>query len=77
LTSDYEQKPVRGMVTQQWFTVAQVAQRLNQSEEQVRHLIRARYLGFRKLNPDARRPTYRISEAAIQKYEAQYEKRAA
>lgn len=65
------------MTAQRWYTVAEVAERLNQSEEQVRHLIRARYLGFRKLNPDARRPTYRISEAAIQKYEKQHEKRAA
>jgi excisionase family DNA binding protein len=64
-------------MTVQWYTVAEVAARLRQSEEHVRHLIRARHLGHRKLNPDARRPTYRISEAALVKYEQQHEHRAA
>lgn len=50
-------------------STAQVAERINASQEMVRHLIRSHQLDATKLNPRSRRPTYRISEAALQRYE--------
>ena len=51
-------------------TVAQYAARRATTPDKIRDLIRAGDLRADVLNPKARRPTYRLSEAAIRQYEA-------
>lgn len=60
-----------------WFTVAQVAEHWGITADEVRKLIRSRRLGHMRLNPDAVRPTYRISETHIAKYERENNRAAA
>lgn len=54
-----------------WLKVTEVAARLNTSPAEIRKLIRARHLGCLKLNPDAKRPTYRVSDKHLEQYERQ------
>lgn len=50
-------------------TTAQAAERINASQDTVRHLIRSGQLDATRINRHSKRPTYRISEAAIERYE--------
>jgi excisionase family DNA binding protein len=59
-----------------WYTVAEVASMLRISQEEVRHQIRSRQLGHMKVNPEARRPTYRISAAHLAAFEKLRERKA-
>jgi predicted transcriptional regulator len=52
-----------------YYTVAEVADRWGITAHQVREHIRARRLGAMKLNPDSVRPTYRVSEHHLAKFE--------
>ena len=65
------------MTAVQWYTTKQVADLLNTTEYQIRHLCRAGDLGYHHLNPRASRPIYRISSRHIEQYQKRTEHRAA
>ena len=57
-------------MTARVLTVAEYAELRATTPEMVRKLIRAGELKAEVLNPAAKRPTYRLSEAAIRQHEA-------
>lgn len=63
------------MTAVQWHTPKEVATRWGVHPNEIRKLIRSRRLGAMVVNPAARRPTYRISETQLTKYERQQERR--
>jgi len=63
-------------VTVVWYTTAQVAERWQTSQDEVRKLIRSRRLGAMRLKRASKRPTYRVSETHLAEYERAQELRA-
>ncbi|MBA8794921.1 hypothetical protein FHX74_002549 [Friedmanniella endophytica] len=53
----------------QWFTTAEVAERLRTTREQVQLLCQTGQIAWRPQNPSARRRIYLISDEAIAAYE--------
>ena len=51
-------------------TVAEYARQRATTPDEIRKLIRAGHLRAQLLNPAAKRPTYRLTPAAIAQYEA-------
>jgi hypothetical protein len=58
-------------------TVNDVAAHLNISPNTVLHYIRGGYLGHYRVNPDAKRPTYRVSVQHLDRFKRERERTAA